>query len=128
MIDQTFIHTVTVFHQVKNQNNARSAPTWEKTVYRECYFGTELVRQVSGTSVSMANSFVCRIPAISEASVVIAPGDIVAKGEFEDMIEDVTDKRASIFLNKYQGISFTVKAVSYNTTLPIAGHIRASGG
>ena len=127
MIDDTFVYAVTVFHQVKNTENVRTAPTWEKTVYKNCYFGTELVKQVNGTSVSMASSFVCRIPAESAAEVSIAPGDIGAKGEFDEKIEDASGKRASDFLNRYPGKSFTVKAVSYNTALPLCRHVRASG-
>lgn len=127
MINPTFIHTITLFHQVREESNPRSAPTWEKTVYERCYFGAETVKQVNGTQVSQANNFICRIPAESDSEVVIAPGDIVAKGKVLDVIEDAQGKRASDFLNKHQGTSFTVRAVSYNTVLHLAKHIRASG-
>ncbi len=127
MINPTFIHTITLFHQVKDINNPRSAPIWEKTVYEGCYFGAETVKQVNGTQVSQANNFICRIPVGNDNEVNISPGDIVAKGKVLDVIEDVAGKRTSDFLNKHQGITFTVRTVSYNTVLDFAKHIRVSG-
>lgn len=125
----TFKHTVTLYHQYKETENNRSVTKWSKSVHENCYFGTETVKQVNGTTLSMASSFVCRIPqnAGNSDTLIVSPGDIIIKGRIEDEIADVMGQRSSDLLNKYRGTAFTVKEVSDNSTLPYAPHYRASG-
>lgn len=126
MIDPTFKYTVTLYHQHKDEENPRAAPKWSRKVLKNCYFGTETVKQVNGNTLSMASSFVCRIPKDAN-SIALSPGDIIVKGSVKDEIADVSGQRPSEFLNKYSGTAFTVRAVSDNTALPYASHYRASG-
>ena len=125
----TFKYTVTVFHQQKDEENPRGAPKWVRSVHKNCYFGTETAKQINGTNLSMASSFVCRIPKNSDNGTILTvmPGDIVIKGEITDEITDVSGKRPADLLNKYQGIAFMVKAVSDNDALPNLPHFRISG-
>ncbi len=123
----TFKDTVTLYHQCKNEENPREAPRWSRTVIKGCYFGAETVKQVNGNTVSMGSGFICRIPKNEKNTALVLPGDIIAKGQITDEIADEAGRRPSEFLNKYIGISFTVKAVSDNTASPYAPHYRASG-
>lgn len=123
----TFIYTVTLYHQYKEIADGKSVTKWSKTVLKNCYFGTETVKQLNGTTLSMASSFVCRIPRNAVNFIALSPGDIIVRGEIADEIEDVSGKRNSDLLNKYRDTAFTVKAVSDNTQFPFIPHIRASG-
>lgn len=125
----TFKYTVTVFHQQKNEENPKNAPEWIKYTCNGCYFGTETIKQVSGTSLIPASNYVCRIPKKSDngAILVVMPGDIIVKGEIADEVTDVAGKRPADLLNKYSGNAFMVRTVSDNDVLPYLPHIHISG-
>ena len=125
----SFRYIVTVFHQERNEDNSREAPKWSKKVYKGCYFGSVTTKQVNGTNLSMADSYVCRIPKSSDngVSLIVMPGDIIVKGEIADEVTDVAGKRPTDLLNKYSGNAFMVRTVSDNDAIPYLPHIHISG-
>lgn len=136
MIDATFIFTITLYNRYTDKSSGRSVIHFKRTVLKNCYFGTETVKQINGNTLSQANNYICRIPQNDayidiyngeEDRFTLKPGDIIVKGEVEEEIQDVQGERVSDLLQKYNGTSFTVRAVSDNTLLADSRHYRASG-
>lgn len=125
MIDQAFVFTVTVYHKITDRSSGRTVTSWERTVYKNCFFGTVSAEALNGTTVTSADSFVVRIP--HDTGIVVCPGDVIVSGEVSDVIADVSGSRASDLVAKYKGNAFVVNSVSVNNILPYAQHIRASG-
>jgi len=72
-------------------------------VLKECFFKAETATQLNGENLSMANSFICRIPENinfteqyngEEDKFTLRPDDIIVKGEVLDEIKDVQGQRA----------------------------------
>lgn len=136
MIDPTFNQTITLYNKFAEKVNGKTKTVWNKTVLKNCFFGTEKATQLNGENLSMVNSFICRIPENVNFTeyyngetdkFTLKPDDIIVKGEVSDEIKDIQGQRASDLLQKYKGFCFTVKAVSINTKLPFSKHYRASG-
>ena len=136
MTDPTFKFTVTLYNKYEDRSTGRTVTSWKRTVLKNCFFGTETARSLNGNILSLADSFVCRIPQSpnytqdyrgERNSFTLRPGDVIVKGAAEDEIKDEQGHRIEDLLRKYKDISFTVKAVSDNTILPYAPHYRASG-
>ena len=136
MIDPTFNKTITLYNKYVDKSGGKTVTTWKRTVLKECFFGTVTASQLNGENLSMANSFVCRIPENSDFTeyykgeadkFTLKPDDIIVLGEIADEIKDVQGQRAADLLEKYKGYCFTVKSVSINTVSPYARHYRASG-
>ena len=136
MIDLTFNQTITLYNKHIDKSNEKTITVWKRTVLEKCFFNTVTATQLKGETLSMANSFICRIPENSAFTekyrgevdrFTLKPEDIIVKGEVLDEIKDVSGQRAADLLGKYKGSCFTVKAVSINTHLPYLKHYRASG-
>lgn len=128
MINPTFCNTVTVYHQEKTVDEAtkRNVIKWIRKVYHDCFFGTVTAQALNGTTLSVADSYIVRIPASASISP-ISPGDIVIKGEVADEVSDVAGCRATDVLNRYKPNSFTVRAFSDNTKLKQGAHYKLTG-
>ena len=128
MIDPTFNENITVYHQQKyfDETTQKNVVEWTRTVHNECYFGTQDAQALNGTTLSLASSYVVKIPH-NGIELSIAPGDIIVKGEVVDAIEDVRDKRANDLLNKYKPDCFTVRTVSANIKIPEDAHYKLTG-
>ena len=127
-----FRFTVTIFNKFKSNG----ITTWNKTILDNCYFSSVLKRSLSDKELSDTSIFVCRIPENSAYTTdyngepdkfTLTPGDIIVKGAVDDIIQDVSGKRAADILNKYKNKCFTVNEVSDNTLLANKPHYRASG-
>ena len=136
MIDPTFNSTITLYNRYTDRSGDKAYTTWHRTVLKECFFKTETVTQLNGNSLSMADSYICRIPEDDrfteeymglEGSFTLKPEDVIVLGEVDDEISDFKGKRIADLLQRYAGRSFTVKSVSINTKLPFARHYRAKG-
>ncbi len=128
MINPTFSDVITLYHQSceVDEQTKRTVTKWSKRVFKDCYFGTREAESVNGTTLSLASSYVVRIPH-NGLKVVCAPGDIVVYGSVEDIVDDVAGQRVSDLLAKYKPNAFTVRAVSYNTKIPCGAHYKLSG-
>jgi hypothetical protein len=136
MIDPTFNKTITLYNRYVDKSGDKALTIWHRTVLHDCFFTTEAVTQLSGTSLSIADSYICRIPEDSrytddykgiDGTFTLKPDDVIVCGEVDDNISDFKGSRISDLLQKYAGRSFTVKSVSINTHLPYARHYRAKG-
>lgn len=128
MIDPTFNETVTLYHQQKRYDDKtkRNVTEWTRSVHKECYFGTQDAQVLNGTTLSLASSYVVKIPH-NGIALNVAPGDIIIKGDVSDVIEDVQGKRANDLLNKYKPDCFTIRTVSANTKIPEDAHYKLTG-
>ena len=136
MIDPTFNSTITLYNRYIDRSGEKALTTWHKTVLHECFFHTETISQLNGTTLSMADSYICRIPEDErftedyfglDNTFTLKPEDIIILGEVDDIISDFKGNRIADLLQRYAGRSFTVKSVSINTKLPFARHYRARG-
>ncbi len=132
----TFDSTITLYNRYTDRSGERAYTTWHRTVLHNCFFQTEAVTQLNGTTLSMADGYICRIPEDErftedyvgkEGSFTLQPEDVIILGEVDEEISDFKGKRVADLLQKYAGRSFTVKSVSINTKLPYARHYRARG-
>lgn len=126
MINPTFKDMVTLYHQQREVTNNRTVIKWMRTVFENCFFGSQIAQGMNGNTLSLASSYTVRIP-FEGKTVEIAPGDIIVRGEVMDEIEDVSGKRVNDLLAKYRPDAFTVRAVSDNTKLPHGAHYKAVG-
>ncbi len=128
MINPTFKDTITIYHQHRylDEENKRNVTEWIRTVHKNCYFGTHSAESLNGNVLSLANSYIARIP-YNGAHFNIAAGDIVIKGEVMDIISDTQGSRTSDLLNKHKPDSFTVRAVVDNSKIPQAAHYKLAG-
>lgn len=126
MINPSFKETVTLYHQQREVINNRAVTKWTRTVFNECFFGTQIAQGMNGNTLSLASSYTARIPFEGKLAE-IAPGDIIVCGEVADEIEDISGKRVTDLLAKYRPDAFTVRAVSDNTKIPQGAHYKAVG-
>lgn len=126
MINPSFSDTLTLFHRENflDEKTKKTTYKWIRTVYQNCYFGTEAVRSLSGTTLNMADSYIVRIPCLS---AMVSVGDIVIKGNVSEDITDEQGQRSTDMLNRHKPNAFTVRTVSYNTKIPQSAHIRLTG-
>ena len=128
MIDPTFNETITVYHQHKylDATSKKNATEWIRTVYEECYYGTQKAENLNGNTLSQASSYVVKIP-YNGTVLNISPGDIVVRGVVDDIIADVQGQRATDLINKYKPGCFTIRTVSANTKIPEDAHYKVTG-
>lgn len=128
MLNPTFADTITLYHQHKyfNEETKRNVTEWIRSVHEECFFGSEEVKTVNGTTVSLASNYITRIP-YNGAMVEVAPGDIVVRGNVPDEIIDVQGQRATDLLAKHKPDSFTVRAFKDNTKSSHGAHYKLTG-
>lgn len=132
----TFVYTVTIYNKYVDDSEAFPVERWKRTVLDNCYFGSVREEKQNNNSLVASNSFVCRIPKNKAYSddfngendkFTLSPGDIIVKGNINDIIEDKSGRRTSDLINKYKGKIFTVDSVSDNTLLSYMPHYRAFG-
>ena len=126
MINPIFKDTITLYHQTKSTENGKTVTRWTRSVFTDCFFDEQIGESLSDKTLSVANSYIVRIPYISSA-IEIIPGDIIVQGKVVDAIEDVPSKRANDILAKYRPNAFTVTAVSNNTKIPQGAHYKVVG-
>ena len=128
MIDPTFNTTVTLYHQHKHldETSKKNVTEWIRTVYKECYYGTQKAEDLNGNTLSQASSYVVKIP-YNGTELNILPGDIIVKGVADDIIADVQGYRATDLINKYKPDCFTVRTSSDNTKIEEDAHYKVTG-
>lgn len=134
MINPSFNTSITLYHQIKevDEEKKRNITRWERTVYKECYFGTKIAENLNGTTLAQASSYIVRIPhknthAKNSVGIFIVPGDVIVNGIVTDEVEDVTGKRITDIIAKYKPNCFTVRTFSDNTKIPFGAHYKATG-
>lgn len=135
----TFDYTITLLNKVKAQDTAdKRSDVWFKTVLHYNHFSAYTMRDVTGTTASVANVLTARVPKnpaykpyaywIKDPAqgFTFSPGDIVIKGEIEETI--ITPQTINIVLQKYQPNAFTIKTFKDNTgTVELGEHYHVEG-
>ena len=127
MINESFNTKITLYHQVKNYDEAtkRSVTEWKRNVFDDCFFGTDVAQSLNGNTLTQASSFIVRIPSVGELDIL--PGDIIVKGEIFEDITDEANKRINDVLNRYKPYSFTIRTVCDNRMITEGAHYKLTG-
>lgn len=137
MYPLTWVDTVTILNKLDGKDSMTRLDTWKKTVVHGCFFKAQNMRTINGTSASVAQSTICRIPKsenyhpysvwkndISDGWT-LSPGDYIILGE---VAEDVTADNVAAIVSSHKPDAMLVRAVSVNTKLHgMAEHYRAEG-
>lgn len=135
----TFDYTITLLNKVKAQDTAdKRSDAWFKTVLHNNQFSAYTVRDVTGTTASVANVLTARIPKNTKykpyaqwikdplQGFTFSVGDIVIKGEIEESI--ITPQTVNTILQKHQPNAFTIKTFKDNTgTVEVGEHYHVEG-
>lgn len=143
-MNPNYIHTITVFNCLKAADNPNSMKdTWQKTVLHDCYYKNVMGRVDSEKTSKMQNVYTARIPksasylpyhewaqkpeAARASYFTFSLGDIVIKGECDDLITGTSPNTATELLQRYKPDAFLVTAFSDNTSHQMSKHYRVGG-
>lgn len=131
-----FDYTITVLNKRAGRDSADKLDAWKKTVLHHCSWSSQAVRSVSGTTVSLGNAYVVRVPK-SDAyrpygqwiadmeGFTFSTGDYIIRGEIPD---EVTPKTVQAIVNRYRPEAFEIKLFRDNTgTIEALEHYRLEG-
>lgn len=133
----TFDYTVTILNKLKAQNSATRQDVWFKTVVQNCAWTSNLVRNISGTSVSVGGSYVVRIPKNENykpyaewikdnQGFTFSTGDYLILGEIEEEI--ITPQTVIQLIQKYRPNACEIRYFKDNTeTIELAEHYHLEG-
>lgn len=133
----TFDYTVTILNKLKAQNSATRQDVWVKTVVQNCAWTSNLVRNISGTSVSVGGSYVVRIPknenykpysewTKNNQGFTFSTGDYLILGEIEEEI--ITPQTVIQLIQKYRPNACEIRYFKDNTgTIELAEHYHLEG-
>ncbi len=121
MNNPNYVHTITHYHKQKDGS-------WKRTVYKNCFWKSEIVKIQTGTDLKQGNSYTVRIPASEiKKGFEAAPEDIVILGTVKDTISNTAGFRAAEVLTRYKPNAFKVTAASDNTSHLMDKHYRLGG-
>ena len=141
----TFNQSITLFSQHKHLNSEtnKTVTVWKKTILKNCFWGTEIAKNLNGNVLVQQNSFILRIPQSDKYLMPLewsereydklheyfslSAGDVIVRGIVSDEINDIQGSRVSDFLEKYKENAFTVKTITENTAIPYAPHYKVTG-
>lgn len=143
-MNPNYIHTITVFNCLKAADNPNSMKdTWQKTVLHDCYYKNMMGRVDSEKTSKMQNVYTARIPksdsylpyhewaqkqeAARTSYFTFSLGDIIVRGECNDLITGTSPNTATELLQKYKPDAFLVTAFSDNTSHQMSKHYRVGG-
>lgn len=131
-----FDKTVTVYNKLSGKDSATRKDVWYRRVLNDCSFTSETVRNVSGTTVSVGNAFVCRIPENPDylpynewrenpdGHFTLNVGDYVFFGEIDEFI---TPETLQTIYQRYKDRAFQVRGFKDNTGCGRLKHYRLDG-
>lgn len=143
-MNPNYNHTITVFNCLKAADNPNSKKdTWQKTVIHDCYYKNVMGRVDSEKTSRMQNVYTARIPksasylpyhewvkkpdAARSSYFTFSLGDIIVKGECDDLITGSSPNTATELLDRYKPDAFLVTAFSDNTSHQMSKHYRVGG-
>lgn len=133
----TFDYTITVLNKLRAKDSKTKIDIWKKTVLSDCFWSEKAVRTVQGTSVSLGNSYIVRVPKNDNfkpynkwkngmEGFTFSTGDYIILGEIGE--ETVTPNTIQTVVNKYRPNAFEIKIFKDNTgTIEAAEHYRIEG-
>ncbi|MDE6357908.1 MAG: hypothetical protein K2L15_04895 [Eubacteriales bacterium] len=120
----TFNQKITVLNKIKATHSTTRLDVWKKTTLDSCFFNAQAVRNINGTTVTMGNNFICRVPKNDNyrpynkwiedlEGFTFSTGDYIVKGEVtEDLI---TPDNIRKVVEKYKPNAFEVRFFKDNT-------------
>lgn len=133
----TFDYTVTILNRQKAQHSETRQDIWYKSVVENCAWTSQVVRNVSGTTVSVGASYIIRIPKnpnykpYSEwiqdiQGFTFSTGDYLILGEIEEEI--ITPQTVLSIVQKYRPNACEIRLFKDNTgTIELAEHYHLEG-
>lgn len=135
----TFDYTITILNKLKATDSATKLDVWKKTVINNCAWSSNIVRNVSGTTVSVGTSFVVRIPKSDEykpynewkdsetlEGFTFSTGDYLIKGEITEDV--ITPNNVQTIVNQHRPEAFEIRYFKDNTgTIELAEHYHIEG-
>lgn len=118
--------TITVYHQTISEDGGRRVRSWTASVLTDCFFTTKTAQALNGNTLSLADSYLVRIP-YTGRRLYIAAGDLVFRGRVCETIGDEQGKRETDLLRRYRPDCFTVRTVSDNTRTGHLPHYKLTG-
>lgn len=120
----TFDYTITILNKLKATHSTTKLDIWKKTVLDNCYFSTQAVRNISGSTVTVGNNYICRIPKninyrpynqwIEDLEgFTFSTGDYIVKGEVTEDI--ITPNNIRSIVDKYRPNAFEIRFFKDNT-------------
>lgn len=135
----TFDYTITILNKLKATDSATKLDVWKKTVINNCAWSSNIVRNVSGTTVSVGTSFVVRIPKSDEykpynewkdsetlEGFTFSTGDYLIKGEIAEDV--ITPNNVQTIVKQHRPEAFEIRYFKDNTgTIELAEHYHIEG-
>lgn len=129
--------TITIVNKLSAKDSITKRDTYKKTVLHKCFYKQITSRSVTGTTVNLGSSAVCRIPKnvnfrpyhewkedISQG-FTLSVGDYIFLGELK---EDATADNIISLYNEYKPNAMVVKAAANNADFMGFGeHYKAEG-
>lgn len=134
----TFDYTITVLNKVKSTDSATGLDVWRKTVINNCAWSSNAVRNIQGSTVSVGNAFVVRVPKSPDYhpysewkdnvdnGFTFSTGDYIIKGEIEEDV--ITPNNVLNIVSKHRPEAFEIRYFKDNTgTVELAEHYHIEG-
>ena len=133
----TFGDTITILNKLKAIHSASKMDIWKKTVLDNCFFSSQAVRNIKGTTVTMGNNFICRVPKNKDYSpynewskdltgFTFSTGDFIVNGIVTEEIIDANNIKKII--EQYKPNTFEIRFFKDNTnSIPLLAHYHLGG-
>ncbi len=133
----TFGYTITVLNRLKAKHSTTKLDIWKKTVLHNCFLSTQAIRSITGTTVSISNNFICRVPKNENyrpyndwiydlEGFTFSTGDYVIKGEIQEDIIEPNNIRDIV--DKYRPNAFEIRLFKDNTgAIEVLEHYHLEG-
>ena len=133
----TFDYTITILNKQKAQDSATRQDVWFKTVIKNCSWSNSVIRSVTGNTVSVGASYICRIPKDirykpyvewikDNIGFTVSTGDYIIKGEIEEDI--INPQTIQSIVRRHRPDAFEIKYFKDNTgTVELMEHYHVEG-
>lgn len=128
---------ITIVNKLAAKDSATKLDTYKKTVVENCFYKQIISRDVSGTTVNLGTSAVCRIPKNPKYKpynewkkditdgFTLSVGDYIFRGEIS---ETITADNVIALYNKNRLSAFVIKAVADDSHfMGLGEHYRVEG-
>lgn len=135
----TFDFTITVLNKLSAKDSVTKQDVWYKTVLHNCAFSSEAVKNVTGTTVGVGNTFISRIPKNEkylpysewknnpDEHFTLNTGDYIIKGELDES-EIVAPNTIQTIYQNHRENAFSIRTFKDNTNvIEVLEHYRVEG-
>lgn len=145
MPNPNYRDTITIYNCLKAKDNDTKADQWYPTVLTGCFFQSTVAQTVNGQTLSMASSYLARIPDAHGDNAAYMPyaewaalpdkkgyftvseNDVIIKGSVVQNITGKSPNTMAELLASRKPEAFRVRVFKDNTGFPVGKHYRVSG-